>query len=307
MWSLSPHTSHRMQPLDVSFFGPLKMAYKKECDLFLKSHLAEKITPYDVASLVRKAFNNVASISKGETGFRATGIFLLNPEVFTEEDFFAAETLQSENIVIQDCNGALAATSTIPSTSKEFHSPVPSTSKQIDPPVLGMSERVGPLDSESDIISPAAGTSNQISANLPDLIKLPDKTPVMNTRKGRKKHHASTSTPIKGKLLEKENKKMKKSGDEEKEKRWRGKGQGKKTTIQKRGAENAKRQVLQEANEVSVSDVDIDAEDAGNRCLVCNDFGKNNEMWFRCTSFGLWAHAKCTGCNSAEGYVCDMC
>nr|XP_023028549.1 uncharacterized protein LOC111516636 [Leptinotarsa decemlineata] len=94
--SLPPHASHKMQPLDVSFFGPLKMAYKKECDLFLKSNLAEKITPYDVASLVRKAFNNIASINKGESGFRATGIFPLNPEVFTEEDFFAAETLQLE-------------------------------------------------------------------------------------------------------------------------------------------------------------------------------------------------------------------
>ncbi|XP_018574455.1 jerky protein homolog [Anoplophora glabripennis] len=72
MLSLPPHTSHRTQPLDVSFFGPLKMAYKKECDLFLKSHLVENKTPYDVASLVRKAFNNIASISKGESGFRST-------------------------------------------------------------------------------------------------------------------------------------------------------------------------------------------------------------------------------------------
>ncbi|CAH4034247.1 unnamed protein product [Pieris brassicae] len=113
------------------------MAYKKECDLFLKSHLArccrfsaEKITPYDVASLVRKAFNNVASISKGESGFRSTEIFPLNPEVFTEEDFLAEETLQSETIVIQDCNESLAAACVIPSTSKE-DSPVPSTSTQI--------------------------------------------------------------------------------------------------------------------------------------------------------------------------------
>jgi hypothetical protein len=28
----SPHTSHRLQPLDVSFFGPLKSAYSAECD-----------------------------------------------------------------------------------------------------------------------------------------------------------------------------------------------------------------------------------------------------------------------------------
>ncbi|XP_065172534.1 uncharacterized protein [Atheta coriaria] len=99
MLSMPPHTSHRMQPLDVSFFGPLKMAYKKECDSFLKSHLAEKIMPYDVASLARKAFINVASISKGESGFRASGIVPLNPEVFTEDDFMAAEVLQSETYI----------------------------------------------------------------------------------------------------------------------------------------------------------------------------------------------------------------
>ena len=131
MLSFPPHTSHRMQPLDVSFFGPLKTAYKNECDSFLKSHLAEKITPYDVASLVKKAFNNVASISKGESGFRSTGIFPLNPEVFTEEDFLAAEILQSETITIHDCNESLSTTSTTPSASKKVSSPDPSKSKEV--------------------------------------------------------------------------------------------------------------------------------------------------------------------------------
>ncbi|CAK1553185.1 unnamed protein product [Leptosia nina] len=104
-----------------------------------------------------------------------------------------------------------------------------------------------------------------------------------------------------------------------KRKEWKGKGQGKKTKVQKKGPEKAKRQVLQELqqNETSVSDVGTDdlcqddenddAEDAGNRCLVCNEFGRNNEMWYRCTSCGLWAHAECTGWESADGYVCDEC
>lgn len=30
--SLPPHSSHRLQPLDVVFYGPLKKAYNKECD-----------------------------------------------------------------------------------------------------------------------------------------------------------------------------------------------------------------------------------------------------------------------------------
>lgn len=87
MLSLPPHTSHRMQPLDVSFFGPFKAAYRRECDLFMKSQLSQRITPYDIASLIRKTFSNVASMSKGEAELKATDIFPVNPNVFSDEDF----------------------------------------------------------------------------------------------------------------------------------------------------------------------------------------------------------------------------
>ncbi|CAG9584768.1 unnamed protein product [Danaus chrysippus] len=237
--------------------------------------------------------------------------------IFYEEDFLAAETLQSETVVIEDCNESLAAACMIPSTSKE-DSPVPSTSTQIVSLDLMMSNQKVPLDSESDVVPQVPGTPNQSSV-LHDLIKMPEKASVIKTRQGRKKQHATilTSTPQKENLLEKEINKMKKKGGKEKENTWKGKGRGKKTKVQKKGPEKAKRQVLQEQNETSVSDVgtddlcqddeDDDAEDAGNRCLVCDEFGRNNEMWYRCTSCGLWAHAECTGWESAKGYVCDVC
>lgn len=127
----------KMQPL----YGPFKIAYKKECDFFMKSLRLEKLTPYDVASLVKKAFNNVASISKEESG---TGIFPLNPEVFTEEDFLAAEILQSEIITIHDCNESVPTTTTTLNASKEVLSPIPSTSKEIQSPVSSTSKEIHP-------------------------------------------------------------------------------------------------------------------------------------------------------------------
>lgn len=78
-----------MQPLDVTFYGPLRVAYKKEFNCFMKSHIVEKIAPYDVSSLFNKAYLNVASIGKGESGFRSTGIFPMNSIVCSEEDFLA--------------------------------------------------------------------------------------------------------------------------------------------------------------------------------------------------------------------------
>nr|CAD7393524.1 unnamed protein product [Timema cristinae] len=85
--SLPPHSSHRLQPLDVIFYGPLKKAYNKECDLYMKTHANERITVYKVAELFNKAYTHVATLAKGISGFSCTGIFPMNPNVFSDEDF----------------------------------------------------------------------------------------------------------------------------------------------------------------------------------------------------------------------------
>jgi hypothetical protein len=53
--SIPSHTSHRLQPLDVTFFGPLKTAFRRKSDLFIKAKGLEKITPYDLAGIGNKA------------------------------------------------------------------------------------------------------------------------------------------------------------------------------------------------------------------------------------------------------------
>lgn len=59
----------------------------------MKSHTREKITPHKVASFFRRAFCNIASAGKGKSGFRAMGIFPIDPSVYKDEDFLAANTL----------------------------------------------------------------------------------------------------------------------------------------------------------------------------------------------------------------------
>ncbi|CAH2098160.1 unnamed protein product [Euphydryas editha] len=54
-------------------------------------------------------------------------------------------------------------------------------------------------------------------------------------------------------------------------------------------------------------DDDTDVEDLENKCMLCDDYGRNNELWYRCVQCGLWAHAECSGYESPEGYVCDLC
>ncbi|KAJ4447012.1 hypothetical protein ANN_09000 [Periplaneta americana] len=79
--------------LDLTFCGPLKSAFNKECETFLKTHAAEKITPYDSAKLFNQAYGRVSSVEKATNGFKRNGIWPLNRNVYSDEDFMAAMNL----------------------------------------------------------------------------------------------------------------------------------------------------------------------------------------------------------------------
>ncbi|KAK9891710.1 hypothetical protein WA026_016508 [Henosepilachna vigintioctopunctata] len=78
-----------------------------------------------------------------------------------------------------------------------------------------------------------------------------------------------------------------------------------------------KRKILQDSSSESEdeehlcdddSDDEMIADDENyNKCIICEEFGKNNELLYRCTICGLWAHATCSGRDSPYGYICDLC
>ena len=77
--SIPPHSSHRIQPLDVSFFGSLRQKYNNACDEWLLRHLAQKITIYQVAEIFNMAYSNAAVPDKGKNGFRALVFHHITP------------------------------------------------------------------------------------------------------------------------------------------------------------------------------------------------------------------------------------
>jgi len=56
MLCLPPHTTHRMQPLDKVFFGPLKVNYNRECDKWMVTNAGRRISQYEQASLFSAAY-----------------------------------------------------------------------------------------------------------------------------------------------------------------------------------------------------------------------------------------------------------
>ena len=86
LYCLPPHTTHRLQPLDVGCFGPLQIAWFNRCDEILDEtgegmEMKEVVTEYFVAR--RKAFKS-ENILKA---WKNSGLRPLNPNLFTAADF----------------------------------------------------------------------------------------------------------------------------------------------------------------------------------------------------------------------------
>ena len=60
--TIPPHTSHRLQPLDRTFFGPLKTFYSQEADKWMVNHLGRRITEFEITKLFRAAYERAAAM-----------------------------------------------------------------------------------------------------------------------------------------------------------------------------------------------------------------------------------------------------
>ncbi len=74
VFCLPPHTTHITQPLDKGCYGPLKMAWRQECQNFLTSNPGKVITIYQFSRLFHNAWDKAMVPSNVRSGFRITGI-----------------------------------------------------------------------------------------------------------------------------------------------------------------------------------------------------------------------------------------
>lgn len=147
----------------------------------------------------------------------------------------------------------------------------------------------------------------------------PTIAPSSKSGQRKRKQHATilTATPMKVILEEKEKKKIAKLKKTAKDDKSKPKKVVKKNKNKRMKQKSYKRKILQESSsenedeehlcdDDSDDDMNVDNENY-NKCIICEEFGKNNEMWYRCTICGLWAHAICSGWDSPNGYICDLC
>ncbi|CAG7718399.1 unnamed protein product, partial [Allacma fusca] len=90
--TLPPHSSHKLQPLDISFLGPLKSRYSSALTEWLASPENLKPVNEDVPATIRTSYDNPCLASIVINGFAKTGLWVPNLNgpsryVFRAEEF----------------------------------------------------------------------------------------------------------------------------------------------------------------------------------------------------------------------------
>jgi hypothetical protein len=85
--ALPPHTTHQLQPLDRSVFGPLNRAYNKACSQYVQENPLNQINKWSFPGLFRTAWESALTSQNISSGFRACGIYPYDPSVITDEAF----------------------------------------------------------------------------------------------------------------------------------------------------------------------------------------------------------------------------
>ena len=90
MLTFPPHCSHRIQPLDVSVFGPFKNAMKNSFNTWHQLNPGKRISIHDVAELSRVPYLQTFTPQNIIAGFKKSGIYPFNRDIFPPESFLAS-------------------------------------------------------------------------------------------------------------------------------------------------------------------------------------------------------------------------
>ena len=87
MMSFPPHCSHKLQPLDLSVFGPLKKITSRAQQNWLRNHPGVSMTIYDIPDIVGEAWTDSVTPRNVTAEFVKAGVFPFNRDLFTDLDF----------------------------------------------------------------------------------------------------------------------------------------------------------------------------------------------------------------------------
>lgn len=320
--SFAPHTTHKMQPLDVAVFGPLKVFFEQELNAFQKRYAGRIVNQNDICKIFSPAYLKAATIPSAVKGFKKPGLWPLNDAAFSEDDFLPAtvtsrpaeDTQDTPNsdgptaveasvntIVTENMHIQVTATGTSNSDGASCSPlalatfPKPGTSASSDQHQIHLGLELE--DGESPCQRKA--TSKPCGSSPFDIRPLPSRNNEGTTRKRRKcqKAEVLTSTPIK--LDQK-----KKFDDQEKKKKRLFQD-----NLEQKGRSRPK--LPKQKTPVTSNNIQNNNEDTTENCVcfVCGrKYGEPPfDDWIKCGDCNDWVHEGCSDYSGVGSYFCDLC
>lgn len=96
LFVLPAHTSHALQTLDVSCYGPFERMYHNHCHKLIR-RTGGAITKYNLCEIACKVYIRALSAENLQSGFKRTGVFPFNPSIIPLDLLLPAEVFHGEN------------------------------------------------------------------------------------------------------------------------------------------------------------------------------------------------------------------
>lgn len=306
---LPPHCTHKIQPLDVSYFKSFMTNYDAYLFRWLKNHGGRTFGLYQIAGAVAEAFEKSSSVQTAVNGFRRTGIWPFNDEIFQDWEFAASETTNleqnSDNIVDhREKGGEPLIFSKI--QSNPYQDPTPSTSEEsitLPPPEALQNNEFNSSEDELPLSSLVTKWQNErvtnkssaLKVKIIDISPLPtaDKKQRKPTLRRSLKSTILTESPYKNELealqTTKSNKKI---------------AVKKALVIDDKSTQGAEKPSSSK-NKTSMQMDSATADDTP--CIVCGDkYMESGEDWYNCHGCSQWAHETC-GIIDEMYFTCAHC
>lgn len=212
-----PHCSHKLQPLDLTVYGPLKNFYNTAVTDWLTCNPGKTVTIYEIPKLAAVAIPRAFKQQNIQRGFEKPGIWPFNSNIFTNEDFLCSS-------VTDRC---FPDTDNIPAEQPTTN-PVPAEQPSIEQNQNAEVDLISPNDmvapGPSQPKSPIRSVAKETVAITPDSVRPypkagPRKLVRMNTKKG--KTRILTDTPEKRLIEMAEEERQRKNKDKEDKKNKR--------------------------------------------------------------------------------------
>lgn len=114
--NMLPHTSHRLQPLDVSVFVPFKTFYNQGLDLWHISRDGKTFSIFNVAEIIGTAFHRALSTKNICCEFKHTGIYPLDEGIVIGDQYLPSSVTDRFTLHETDKDVTVSSAEVIKST-----------------------------------------------------------------------------------------------------------------------------------------------------------------------------------------------